>query len=273
MGCPELHHDIDRVEACVLGQRHGNHFQGLGEGKDCELLLSRKLLGGLSEPPSNLCLGSTASCHHPRVTDHVANHAESVVHGPLGLVNEAFARFKELADKKKDVFDDDLYAIAREEGPASSYYELMDLAVTSALHGTPHATVTVAVDGEASKVEADGDGVVDACYRAIRQLSGVDARLERYQVKAITGGTDALGDVSCLVRVGDIDGTTDATGLFVAEGVVGPQTVIVKATGMRLMPWMKAECSMSGGALTWMSGSRPSSSPNMTLISRRARLA
>jgi 2-isopropylmalate synthase len=47
--------------------------------------------------------------------------------------------------------------------------------------------------------------VVDACYRAIKDLAGVDARLERYQVKAITGGTDALGDVSCLVRVGTID--------------------------------------------------------------------
>jgi 2-isopropylmalate synthase len=120
-------------------------------------------------------------------------------------VNEAFARFKDLADKKKDVFDDDLYAIAREEGPASAYYELIDVAVTSALNGTPHATVTVSIDGAPRTVDADGDGVVDACYRAIRDIAGVDARLQRYQVKAITGGTDALGDVSCMVRVGDVE--------------------------------------------------------------------
>jgi 2-isopropylmalate synthase len=118
-------------------------------------------------------------------------------------VNEAFVRFKELADKKKDVFDDDLYAIAREEGPTGAYYALVDVVVTSSLNGTPHASVTVSIDGEPHKVDADGDGIVDACYRAIREITAVDARLERYQVKAITGGTDALGDVSCMVRVGD----------------------------------------------------------------------
>jgi 2-isopropylmalate synthase len=103
------------------------------------------------------------------------------------------------------VFDDDLYAIAREEGGASNYYELIDVAVSSSLGGTPRASVTISVDGERRTADTNGDGVVDACYRAIKEVSGVDARLERYQVKAITGGTDALGDVSCLVRVGDVE--------------------------------------------------------------------
>ncbi len=120
-------------------------------------------------------------------------------------VNVAFERFKELADKKKEVYDDDLYAIVQDETAEGACYELIDVEVHSRLRGEPTARVTVAVQGAPRTVEATGDGVVDACYRAICEVSGVDAKLERYQVKAITGGTDALGDVSCLVRVDDIE--------------------------------------------------------------------
>jgi len=56
------------------------------------------------------------------------------------------------------------------------------------------------VGGEERRGAAIGDGMVDACYKAIYQLAGVHPVLERYAVKAITGGTDALGEVSCLVR-------------------------------------------------------------------------
>jgi 2-isopropylmalate synthase len=143
---------------------------------------------------------------------HSGRHAFAQRLQELGIdlekidVNEAFARFKELADKKKEVYDDDLYAIARgDTDAAAAYYELVDVEVSSSLHGSPTAAVTVAVDGEPRTVEAHGDGVVDACYLAIKQLAGVDAELKRYQVKAITGGTDALGDVSCLVRIGDVE--------------------------------------------------------------------
>jgi 2-isopropylmalate synthase len=55
------------------------------------------------------------------------------------------------------------------------------------------------VMGEERTAEATGDGMVDACYKAIYRISGINPALERYSVKAITGGTDALGEVSCLV--------------------------------------------------------------------------
>jgi 2-isopropylmalate synthase len=118
-------------------------------------------------------------------------------------VNAAFARFKDLADKKKEVYDEDLYAICAEEQDVAARYELVDVRVTSSLNGSPSAEVTVSVDGEARTVSAEGGGVVDACYRAIKQIADVDPRLERYQVKGITGGTDALGEVSCLLRFDD----------------------------------------------------------------------
>jgi 2-isopropylmalate synthase len=114
-------------------------------------------------------------------------------------VNAAFARFKDLADKKKDVYDEDLFAIAGEDSAVTARFEIVDLAVSSSLHGRPQAAVTLRIDGVERVAEAMGDGVVDACYRAIKDLTELDPSLERFQVAAITGGTDAIGEVSCLV--------------------------------------------------------------------------
>ena len=71
---------------------------------------------------------------------------------------------------------------------------------TSTMHGSPKATVEIAVGGTMRRTVAEGDGIVDACYRAIKEATGLDPKLESYNVKGITGGTDAIGDVSCFVR-------------------------------------------------------------------------
>ncbi|HEY2774068.1 MAG TPA: 2-isopropylmalate synthase [Candidatus Binatia bacterium] len=115
-------------------------------------------------------------------------------------VNDAFARFKDLADKKKDVFDEDLYAICADDSIDEGRFELRNVEVASTLHGGPRATVEVSVAGVVRRCTAEGDGIVDACYRAIKDATGIDPKLESYQVKGITGGTDAIGDVSCFVR-------------------------------------------------------------------------
>jgi 2-isopropylmalate synthase len=116
-------------------------------------------------------------------------------------VNKAFAAFKVLCDKKKIVYDDDILAVVNEEARRiADHFELVDVRVTSSVHTTPHAEVTMRIGGGEERVaEASGDGMVDACYKAIYKLAGVQPALERYSVKAITGGTDALGEVSCLV--------------------------------------------------------------------------
>ena len=116
-------------------------------------------------------------------------------------VQKAFAAFKDLCDKKKIVYDDDILALANEESRRTAdIFELVDLKVTSSTKSEPHAEVTMRVNGEERSGEAHGDGMVDACYKAIYKLSGLNPTLERYSVKGITGGTDALGEVSCLVR-------------------------------------------------------------------------
>jgi len=115
-------------------------------------------------------------------------------------MNKAFERFKALADKKKNVYDEDLIAIVTEETVRlPDKYELVYLNVTSSSMAVPHATVRMRVDGKEFLDSASGDGMVDACYKAIAKIAGIEPKLERYSVKSITGGTDALGEVSCLV--------------------------------------------------------------------------
>ncbi len=121
-------------------------------------------------------------------------------------LNRAFLRFKELADKKKEVYDEDIEAIVAEEvlrlPGRPDRYELLYLNVNSSTNGIPSASVKMRVDGQECMAHGTGDGVVDACYKSISKITGSRARLVRYSVKAITGGTDAQGEVSCLIEDG-----------------------------------------------------------------------
>jgi len=116
-------------------------------------------------------------------------------------MNKAFERFKTLADKKKNVYDEDLLAIVTEETiRLPDKYELVYLNVTASSMAVPHATVKMKVDGQEFLDNASGDGMVDACYKVIAKIAGIEPKLERYSVKSITGGTDAQGEVSCMIR-------------------------------------------------------------------------
>ena len=140
---------------------------------------------------------------------HSGRHAFVARLRELGLdlgdvdMNRAFERFKALADSKKDVYDEDLIALIAQESVRGQgvhdRYELVYLNVTSSSMAVPHATVKLRIDGEEVLGHGTGDGMVDACYKVISDLTGQHPRLERYAVKAITGGTDALGEVTCLV--------------------------------------------------------------------------
>ena len=113
-------------------------------------------------------------------------------------INMAFARFKELADKKGEVFDEDLHALVSEEGivPAHEHYKLAALKVTSETGTIPHARVVMNVGDSEVLAEVAGDGPVDAVFKAIERMAGSQSRLLLYSVNAITGGTDAQGEVT-----------------------------------------------------------------------------
>jgi 2-isopropylmalate synthase len=147
-------------------------------------------------PSNKLVLGKHSGRHA------FVNRLEELGVDPESIdINKAFAAFKVLCDKKKIVYDDDILALVNEETRRTAdHFELLDVRVSSSAKTTPHAEVTMRIGGGEERIaEASGDGMVDACYKAIYKLAGVQPALERYSVKAITGGTDALGEVSCLV--------------------------------------------------------------------------
>lgn len=117
-------------------------------------------------------------------------------------VNRAFIRFKVVADKKKEVFDDDLLAIVEEEAlAAGETYTLDHLQFTSGTNLVPTATVRLKRDNEIFQESDWGDGPVDAAYKAIDQITKVQGRLADYSIRAITGGKDALGEVVLKLEV------------------------------------------------------------------------
>ncbi|WP_137718902.1 2-isopropylmalate synthase [Methylobacillus flagellatus] len=113
-------------------------------------------------------------------------------------LNAAFARFKDLADKKSEIFDEDLHALMSDEfiDEAAEYYKLAYLQVCSQTGEVPHAVVSVSVSGKEQRAEADGGGPVDAAFKAIEQIAASDAELLLYSVNNITSGTDAQGEVT-----------------------------------------------------------------------------
>jgi 2-isopropylmalate synthase len=109
----------------------------------------------------------------------------------------AFRRFKDLADKKKTIYNEDLEAIVADSVIGlDQRFALVDLSILSGTFAQPTATLAIRVDGEVQKATATGIGPVDAIFKAIAELTGAKSELERFQVNAITGGMDALGEVS-----------------------------------------------------------------------------
>jgi len=116
---------------------------------------------------------------------------------------QAFQRFKDLADKKKVIYNEDLEAIAADAAVRSDdRYVLGDVALISGTFATPAATVELVVDGEARKATEMGVGPVDSLFKAVATLTETKSELVRYQVNAITGGMDAQGEVSVTVAEG-----------------------------------------------------------------------
>ncbi|MCH2251257.1 MAG: 2-isopropylmalate synthase [Cognatishimia sp.] len=112
-------------------------------------------------------------------------------------LKDLFVRFKDLADRKKEVFDDDLIALMRiGEDDENDLLKLVTLRVVCGTGGPADATLVMTVDGEEKTAIEKGDGPVDAAFKAIRKLHPNAARLELYQVHAVTQGTDAQATVS-----------------------------------------------------------------------------
>jgi 2-isopropylmalate synthase len=154
-------------------------------------------------------------------------------------LNTAFKRFKELADKKKQVTAMDLEALVTDElREEAGAYTLEWFDVEASSRRPPHATVGVRTpDGEVVQGAFTGDGPIDAVFRAINAASGLDARLREFRVDAVTGGQDALGEVAVVVELGEHAGErVGLPGVLLRERATGAgqavTTDIIEAAGM-----------------------------------------
>ncbi|WP_406854263.1 2-isopropylmalate synthase [Alsobacter sp. KACC 23698] len=134
---------------------------------------------------------------------------------------DAFKRFKDLADRKKHVYDEDLEALVDDEIlTAHDRIKVVALTVIAGTQGPQLATLTLDVEGTHKTVQASGNGPVDACFNAIKALAPHEARLELYQVHAVTEGTDAQAEVS--VRLSE-------DGKSVTAKAADPDTLVASA--------------------------------------------
>ena len=136
-------------------------------------------------------------------------------------LEDAFVRFKALADKKKQIYDEDIEALVDEEiATAHDRIKVLSLTVIAGTMGPQSATLTLDIDGKHVTTQSTGNGPVDAIFKAIRSLVPHEATLELYQVHAVTEGTDAQAEVS--VRLSENGRSVTAKG-------ADPDTLVASA--------------------------------------------
>ena len=120
-------------------------------------------------------------------------------------LDKAFGRFKDLCDKKKDIFDDDLRTIVEDEiRLIKPIWKLDSFEVCSGTKIKPEAKVILIKNLKNISGVSSGDGPVDACFKAIDKITGFKARLDDFRLESVTSGKDALGQVSLRLKVGDL---------------------------------------------------------------------
>jgi 2-isopropylmalate synthase len=136
-------------------------------------------------------------------------------------LEDAFVRFKALADRKKHVYDEDIEALVDEEiATFQDHIKLVSLTVIAGTHGPQRATMKVHIDGKPAIAECQGNGPVDATFNCIKAMVPHEAVLELYQVHAVTEGTDAQAEVS--VRLSENGRSVTAKG-------ADPDTLVASA--------------------------------------------
>jgi 2-isopropylmalate synthase len=115
--------------------------------------------------------------------------------------DKLFADFKQLCDRKKFIYDEDILALCdRVQAAHQLRFELLDLALQSSRESGPRATVVMRVGEARLSCSAVGNGPVDACFNGIVQLTGIEANIVRYSVNSVTEGADALADATCIIE-------------------------------------------------------------------------
>jgi len=146
-----------------------------------------------------------------------------------------FEEFKRLADKKKEIFDEDIEALVRDElEQAPDIFKLVSFHISSGTHAVPTATVQMQVRGELITDAATGDGPIDAVYRTIDRITGLACRLSDYNIRAVTGGKDAMGEVSLVLSAGELRVRGRASSTDIVEASARAYVAAVNRIAKRL---------------------------------------
>jgi 2-isopropylmalate synthase len=171
---------------------------------------------------------------------HSGRHAFKMQLAKLGFdltseqLEKVFVAFKALADRKKNVYDEDIEAIIQDEISQSlSAWQLEYLKVSVETGATPMAKITIKKGAQVKTSESAGDGPVDACYKAIEKVTDVKAKLVDYTIHSVTSGKDALGEVSVKVAHGSNEysgrgASTDVIEASVKAYLVAINKILVK---------------------------------------------
>jgi 2-isopropylmalate synthase len=181
----------------IVGDNAFAHEAGIHQDGVLKAPITYEILTpqSIGRPSNELVLGKHSGRHAFR--DRLAELGFELENADFQL---AFERFKDLADKKKVIYNEDLEAIVSDSVmQTDERFEVEDLSILSGTFTTPTATVAMRIDGVKQKADAQGIGPVDAVFKAIANLTETKSELERYLVNAITGGMDALGEVSVTV--------------------------------------------------------------------------
>jgi 2-isopropylmalate synthase len=208
------------VGANAFAHESGVHVDGvLKERKTYEIMTPETI--GLSG--SRMVLGR-----------HTGRHGFSERCKKLGYklskdeIEQAYNRFLQVADKKKEVFDEDLVAIIDDEVRVVEHtFELEYLRVHIETGKSPEAAVKIKTKDGIKEAQADGDGPVDAAYNAIREATGFSPNLESYSIRAVTSGKEALGEATVKIKTDSSTPLTTGSRTFVGRGI---STDIIEAS-------------------------------------------
>ena len=201
------------VGANAFAHESGIHQDGLLKNKTTYEIMTPETIG-LSK--STLVLGKHSGRH--AFCDQVRSLGYDLSDDQM---EKAFQVFKNLCDLKKQVYDEDIEVIVVDEIiQIPDKYRLTFLSVTSGSELIPTATVQMEVDGNVVKTADLGNGPVDAVFKTIKKITGDTSNLVRYEVDAITGGTDAQGSVKCTLEKDGLTviGRGSDTDIIVASG-------------------------------------------------------
>ena len=191
-----------QVNKAIVGENafaheSGIHVDGVLKHRETYEIMKPEDVG---VPGSRLVLGRHSGKHGFKVRCEELGFA---FHDEAHL-QEAFERFSELADKKKEIFDEDLMVLMEQEGQEEEDVLTLEyLQINAGTTVVPSATVRVKFHDQFVQKAATGDGPVDAAYQAIKQATGLDPSLESYQLRSLTPKTDAQAEATVRVRQGD----------------------------------------------------------------------